>query len=128
MFPEYAYTARVTEKSDVYSFGVVLLELMTGKKPNDPSLGENSNIVKWVTEAALSCDREQGSGSATGSIDVASLDRVLDLRMDASSINYGEVEKLLNVALSCTAELPVSRPSMRRVVELLKEHSGSLSK
>lgn len=126
--PEYAYTMRVTEKSDVYSFGVVLLELVTGKRPNDPSLGENNNMVKWVTDMALSCDEEQGSGSATGSIDISSLDRVLDPRMDASLINYDEAEKLLNVALSCTAELPISRPSMRRVVELLKEHSTARSK
>ncbi|XP_047969404.1 LRR receptor-like serine/threonine-protein kinase HSL2 [Salvia hispanica] len=121
--PEYGYTSRVTEKSDVYSFGVVLLELVTGKKANDESLGENNNIVKWVTREALSCDR----GSATGSIGITSLDRVLDPRMDTSSVDYREAEKLLNVALSCTAELPTSRPSMRRVVELLKEHSATRS-
>ncbi|XP_057785992.1 LRR receptor-like serine/threonine-protein kinase HSL2 [Salvia miltiorrhiza] len=121
--PEYGYTARVTEKSDVYSFGVVLLELMTGKRANDVSLGENNNIVKWVTREAVWCDGE----SATGSTSITSLDRVLDPRMDASSVDYAEAEKLLNVALSCTAELPTSRPSMRRVVELLKEHSATRS-
>lgn len=126
--PEYAYTVRVTEKSDVYSFGVVLLELMTGKRPNDPSLGENKNIVKWVTDMAISSHRDEGSGSATGSIDNSSLERVLDPRMDTSLINYDEAEKLLNVALSCTAELPISRPSMRRVVESLKEHSATRPK
>lgn len=116
---------RVTEKSDVYSFGVVLLELVTGKSPNDPSFGENKNIVKWVTDMALSSHGEEGSGSATGSIDISSLESVLDPRMEASLINYDEARKLLNVALSCTAELPISRPSMRRVVELLKEHSAT---
>ncbi|KAK6152828.1 hypothetical protein DH2020_012467 [Rehmannia glutinosa] len=125
--PEYAYTMKVTEKSDVYSFGVVLLELITGKRPNDSSFGENKNIVKWVTEIALSSP-EQGSGNATGSIDIDSLDQLLDPRMNKSTIRYHEVEKVLNVALSCTAELPVSRPSMRRVVELLKDHSTIRSK
>ncbi|KAK4477425.1 hypothetical protein RD792_016646 [Penstemon davidsonii] len=121
--PEYSYTMKVTEKSDVYSFGVVLLELITGKRPTDSSFGENKNIVKWVTEVALSSP-EKGTEKATGSIDVASLDRLLDTRMDESSIEYEEVEKVLNVALSCTAELPVSRPSMRKVVELLKDRSN----
>ncbi|KAK6128732.1 hypothetical protein DH2020_037526 [Rehmannia glutinosa] len=106
---------------------VVLLELITGKRPNDSSFGENKNIVKWVTEIALSSP-EQGSGNATGSIDIDSLDQLLDPRMNKSTIRYHEVEKVLNVALSCTAELPVSRPSMRRVVELLKDHSTIRSK
>ncbi|KAL7131693.1 hypothetical protein ABFS83_12G021700 [Erythranthe nasuta] len=120
--PEYAYTAKVTEKSDVYSFGVVLLELITGKRPNDSSFGENKNIVKWVTEIALSSP-ERGCSDATSSVDFASMDRILDGRMNLSTVNYDEVEKVLNVALSCTAELPMSRPSMRRVVELLKDRS-----
>ncbi|KAL0424090.1 UNVERIFIED_CONTAM: LRR receptor-like serine/threonine-protein kinase HSL2 [Sesamum radiatum] len=122
--PEYAYTMKVTEKSDVYSFGIVLLELITGKMPNDNSFGENKNIVKWVTEIALSSST-QGSGNG---IYVAGLDQLLDPRMNASTINYEEVEKLLNIALSCTAELPISRPSMRRVVELLKDRSPNRSK
>ncbi|KAL0431433.1 UNVERIFIED_CONTAM: LRR receptor-like serine/threonine-protein kinase HSL2 [Sesamum radiatum] len=122
--PEYAYTMKVTEKSDVYSFGVVLLELITGKRPNDDSFGENKNIVKWVTEIALSSSA-QGSGNG---IYVAGLDQLLDPRMNASTIDYEEVEKLLNIALSCTAELPISRPSMRRVVELLKDRSSNRSK
>ncbi|KAG6394297.1 hypothetical protein SASPL_144881 [Salvia splendens] len=101
--PEYGYTMKVTEKSDVYSFGVVLLELVSGRRPNH----ENKNIVKWVREVA----------SAEG------LEEVLDSRMDASMIEYDQVEKVLNVALLCTAELPINRPSMRRVVELLKDHN-----
>ncbi|XP_021717943.1 LRR receptor-like serine/threonine-protein kinase HSL2 [Chenopodium quinoa] len=50
---KYGYTLKVTEKSDVYSFGVVLIELVTGKRPNDASFGENMDIVKWMTEVVL---------------------------------------------------------------------------
>lgn len=46
--PEYAYTLHVTEKSDIYSFGVVLLELVTGKKPMVPEIGE-MDLVTWVS-------------------------------------------------------------------------------
>ncbi|PIN24616.1 Serine/threonine protein kinase [Handroanthus impetiginosus] len=119
--PEYAYTMKVTEKSDVYSFGIVLLELMTRKKPNDSSFGESKNIVKWVREIALS-SAGGGSEDAIGSTNMASLDQLLDSRMDTSTIDYHEVGKVLNVALLCTAELPITRPTMRRVVELLKDH------
>lgn len=45
----YAMTGQLSSKSDVYSFGVVLLELLTGRKPVDPTLprGQQS-LVTWV--------------------------------------------------------------------------------
>ncbi|XP_022935390.1 pto-interacting protein 1-like [Cucurbita moschata] len=48
--PEYAMTGQLNAKSDVYSFGVVLLELLTGRKPVDPTLprGQQS-LVTWAT-------------------------------------------------------------------------------
>ena len=46
---EYMHTGRATEKGDVYSYGVVLLELLSGRRPNDPSLmAEGLNLVGWV--------------------------------------------------------------------------------
>lgn len=107
----------MNEKSDVYSFGVVLLELITGKRPNDDSFGENKDIVKWVTEVALASP-EAGSGMATNPhIDWVQL---IDQRMNPSTSDYKKIKKVLNVALLCTSTLPMSRPSMRRVVEWLK--------
>ncbi|KAL2499534.1 LRR receptor-like serine/threonine-protein kinase HSL2 [Abeliophyllum distichum] len=115
--PEYAHTMKVTVKSDVYSFGVVLLELISGKSPNHSSFGENKDIVKWVTEAAFS-NQEQVKENVA-------LDQILDIRMNPSAIEYHQVKRVLNVALSCTSELPTNRPSMRRVVELFKLHSST---
>jgi serine/threonine protein kinase len=46
---EYMHTGRATEKGDVYSYGVVLLELLSGRRPSDPSLmAEGLNLVGWV--------------------------------------------------------------------------------
>lgn len=46
---EYLQSGRATEKSDVYSFGVLLLELVTGKRPTDPSFVKRGlNVVGWV--------------------------------------------------------------------------------
>ncbi|KAI3502973.1 hypothetical protein L1887_31406 [Cichorium endivia] len=114
--PEYAYTMKVTEKSDVYSFGVVLMELVMGKRPSD-SCFENKDIVKYVTDVALS--GEGGWGV---------LDELIDPKMNATEFEYEEIEKVLNVALQCTSAFPINRPSMRRVVELLKDHTTTPSK
>ncbi|KAK9049076.1 hypothetical protein SSX86_031957 [Deinandra increscens subsp. villosa] len=120
--PEYGYTMKVTEKSDVYSFGVVLMELVTGKRPNDPALDEYKDIVKWVTAAALSYPETPGDGGWTD------LNQLIDPKMNPSNHDYEEIEKVLNVSLQCTSAFPINRPSMRRVVELLKDHSRISSK
>lgn len=112
---------KVTEKHDVYSYGVVLMELVSGKRPNDYSFGENKNIVNWVTEAALSSPKHKTEidGSYFGS----KLCQLIDPRMDPVTCNYEEIEKLLSVALRCTSTFPMTRPTMRRVVELLKDNT-----
>ncbi|XP_008450168.2 LRR receptor-like serine/threonine-protein kinase HSL2 [Cucumis melo] len=110
--PEYGYTMKVTEKSDVYSFGVVLMELVTGKRPNDACFGENKDIVKWVTEISLS----EGEGEKG-----LSLDEIVDERLDPKTCVAEEIVKILDVAILCTSALPLNRPSMRRVVELIKD-------
>jgi serine/threonine protein kinase len=46
--PEYAASGKLTEKSDVFSYGVMLLELITGKKPVDPSSAMEDSLVDWV--------------------------------------------------------------------------------
>ncbi|CAA0839689.1 LRR receptor-like serine/threonine-protein kinase HSL2 [Striga hermonthica] len=119
--PEYGYTMKVTEKTDVYSFGIVLLELLTGKRPNDSSFGENMSIVKWVKDITLPSRKRGGNREASDRRNIGSLNQILDYRMDPDTIEYHEVKKVLNVALLCTMELPIRRPSMKRAVELLKK-------
>lgn len=99
---EYAYTLRVNEKSDIYSFGVVILELVTGKPPLDPEYGEK-DLVKWVYST----------------MDQKGQDEVIDPSLDGEYRE--EMRKVLSVGLLCTTSLPITRPSMRRVVKMLKE-------
>ncbi|CAL1379364.1 unnamed protein product [Linum trigynum] len=101
--PEYAYTLRVNEKSDIYSFGVVILELVTGRLPIDPEFGEK-DLVKWVYST----------------LDQKGVDQVIDPKLVDSGFR-GEICKVLDVGLRCTGSLPISRPSMRRVVKMLQE-------
>jgi len=107
---EYAYTLRVNEKSDIYSFGVVILELVTGKLPVDAEFGEK-DLVRWV------CSTLEQKG----------VDHVLDPNLDTSLFKE-EINKLLNIGLLCTSNLPMNRPSMRRVVKMLLEVSPDESK
>ncbi|KAH9311314.1 hypothetical protein KI387_026349 [Taxus chinensis] len=102
--PEYAYTLKVNEKSDIYSFGVVLLELVTGRRPVDPAFGENKDLVKWV------CSRIEKKNV---------FEEVLDPKLVGGFKE--EMAMVLKVALLCTSVLPINRPSMRRVVEMLQE-------
>ncbi|BAT75486.1 hypothetical protein LR48_Vigan01g186200 [Vigna angularis] len=46
--PEYASSGKLTEKSDVFSFGVMLLELITGKRPVDPTNAMEDSLVDWA--------------------------------------------------------------------------------
>lgn len=103
--PEHAYTPKVTEKSDIYSFGVVLLELVSGKKPVDAEVfGDNMDIVRWV-RGKLAAAEDAGD--------------VLDAGL-AACWREGML-MVLRVALLCTCALPLNRPSMRDVVDMLVE-------
>lgn len=101
---EYAYTYKVNEKSDVYSFGVVLLELVMGKRPIEPEFGENKDIVYWVRSK------------------ISNKESVLDLVDSTISEALKEdAIKVMRIAVHCTSKLPSLRPSMRMVVQMLKE-------
>ncbi|KAL1560643.1 receptor-like protein kinase HSL1 [Salvia divinorum] len=104
--PEYAYTLRVNEKSDIYSFGVVLLELVTGRPPIDPEFGEK-DLAGWVRSTLES----QGTSE------------VVDPKLGLMTFEE-HVSRLLDIGLLCTSNLPITRPSMRRVVNMLQELSA----
>ncbi|KAJ3692293.1 hypothetical protein LUZ60_012643 [Juncus effusus] len=104
--PEYAYTLKVNEKSDIYSFGVVILELVTGKNPVDLEF-ESKDLVKWVS----------------AKIEQNGLDLVFDSKIEEKFKE--EMEKVLKIGLLCTSCLPINRPSMRRVVKMLREVCAS---
>ncbi|TYJ99108.1 LRR receptor-like serine/threonine-protein kinase FEI 2 isoform X1 [Cucumis melo var. makuwa] len=102
--PEYLQSGRATEKSDIYSFGVLLLELVTGKRPTDPSFVERGlNVVGWMHILL----REN------------KMDEIVDKR--CKDVDADTVEAILELAAKCTDANPDNRPSMSQVLQFLEQ-------
>lgn len=95
----------MNEKSDIYSFGVVILELVTGKPAIDSEYGDE-DLVKWVSKT----------------LDQKGIEQVIDPCLDSK--HEEQISKVLSIGLLCTTCLPLTRPSMRRVVKMLQEASS----
>ncbi|KAA8524058.1 hypothetical protein F0562_010511 [Nyssa sinensis] len=102
--PEYFDTGRATAKGDVYSFGVVLLELMTGKKPNDEAfVEEGTKLVTWV-KAVVQEKREE---------------LVLDSSLQGCPVD--EINHVFSIAIMCLEPEPSKRPTMAEVLKMLEQ-------
>ncbi|XP_051140587.1 proline-rich receptor-like protein kinase PERK8 [Andrographis paniculata] len=105
--PEYASTGKLTEKSDVFSFGVVLLELITGRKPVDPSqpLGDES-LVEWARPLL------------TQALDREDFSELVDPRLENNFV-AGEMFRMIEAAAACVRHSASKRPRMSQIVRAL---------
>ncbi|CAL9060325.1 LRR receptor-like serine/threonine-protein kinase RPK2 [Musa acuminata AAA Group] len=105
--PEYAMTCRVSDKADVYSYGVVLLELISDKKALDPSFSPYGNGFNIVTWACMLLQKGRAREFFTeGLWDVAPHDDLVET---------------LHLGVKCTVDSLSIRPTMKQVVQRLKE-------
>ncbi|KAG9444330.1 hypothetical protein H6P81_015670 [Aristolochia fimbriata] len=100
---------KFSNKLDVYSYGVMLLEMVVRKKPIDTGAENISGkyLLEWVYGNA-SREAETGLGRIAG---------------------FAEEEgarKLILVGLWCVQAMPVDRPSMSKVLEMLEGETGDL--
>ncbi|XWS26921.1 hypothetical protein CRYUN_Cryun26dG0071700 [Craigia yunnanensis] len=104
--PEVLETRKVTFKSDVYSFGVLLLELLTGKAPNQASLGEEGiDLPRWVQSVV----REEWTAE------------VFDVELMRYHSSEEEMVQLLRIAMACVSIVPDQRPAMQEVVRMIED-------
>uniref|UniRef100_A0ACD5Y2Z1 Uncharacterized protein n=1 Tax=Avena sativa TaxID=4498 RepID=A0ACD5Y2Z1_AVESA len=103
--PEYYQSFRCTTKGDVYSYGVVLLELLSGKKPIDPTEFGDNNLVGWVKQMV----KENRSSE------------VFDPTLTDTKSGEADLYQYLKIASECLDDRPVRRPTMIQVMAMFKE-------
>lgn len=133
--PEYLQSGRATEKTDVYSFGVLLLELVTGKRPTDPTFVKHGlNVVGWVCYAKtlLSlflylfhsiyytyCSCSNVYIQMNTLLKENRVEDVVDRRCRDADVET--VEAVLEIAARCTDSNPDDRPTMQQVLQFLEQ-------
>jgi len=112
--PEYARGGQVTTYGDVYSFGIVLLEMLTGKRPTDNLFVNELNIVSFVERSF--------PDKILDVIDTPLQDDVKTTQANMVTENraYQCLFSLLQIALSCTRQLPGERTTMREAASRIR--------
>ncbi|KAL9350514.1 hypothetical protein Peur_057769 [Populus x canadensis] len=102
--PEYGQAWVATLRGDIYSFGVVMLELLTGKRPVEVSKPKMSReLVGWVQQM-----RNEGKQN-----------EVFDPLLRGKGFD-DEMLQVLDVACMCVSQNPFKRPTIKEVVDWLK--------
>ncbi|KAJ7953614.1 Receptor-like kinase [Quillaja saponaria] len=107
MAPEYASSGKLTDRSDVFSFGVVLLELVTGRKPVDPTqpLGDES-LVEWARPLLIRA------------LETGDFSELVDSRLEKHYVE-SEMFRMIEAAAACVRHSAPKRPRMMQVVRAL---------
>ncbi|KAJ1690585.1 hypothetical protein LUZ63_014740 [Rhynchospora breviuscula] len=107
MAPEYVVHGHLSEKADVYSFGVLVLEIVTGKRCSG-SFGSHSGhlLLSQVWNHYRS----------------KTMEKIADKEIYRDSLKE-EILSVVQIGLQCTQSSPADRPTMSKVVELIRSRS-----
>ncbi|XVE91135.1 hypothetical protein DITRI_Ditri20bG0130500 [Diplodiscus trichospermus] len=106
--PEYATNGRTNKKTDVWCLGILILELLTGKIPENylkPNYDSNTNLATWVNEM----------------IKEKKTSEVFDNEMPRTKNSKGKMINLLKIGLRCCEEDLESRPELKDVAQEIEE-------
>ncbi|CAK9253836.1 unnamed protein product [Sphagnum jensenii] len=95
-----------TVKWDVYSYGIVLLEMLSGRRPDD-RVKVTPNLPAWIRKTVS---------------ESKSLQQVLDpLLLPDLPSHQQRIAMVMGLALMCTRDIPDERPTMKDVLKKLME-------
>lgn len=114
MAPEFARTGKATTSMDVYSFGLLLLEVMTGRRPIEHRIVKTDQgtflLLEWVWDLHTK----------------GRLLEAVDVKLEGLFV-VEEAEKILLLGLQCSHPDPSARPSMRQVLQILRNEAPHIS-
>ncbi|CAO2190668.1 unnamed protein product [Urochloa humidicola] len=107
---EYIVHGHLTEKADVFSYGVLVLEIVTGKRCSSSNGSHGGQVLLTKVWKHYK-------------------DSAVELIVDRSiyeDTTRDEVMHIVQIGLLCTQANPDDRPTMGKVVELLRNHRNDL--
>ncbi|KAE8735660.1 Pollen receptor-like kinase 4 [Hibiscus syriacus] len=106
--PEHAINGRINRKTDVWCLGILILEILTGKFPENyltPSYDSYTNLATWVNEMVKQKRTSE----------------LFDMEMLGTKNSKGQMINLLKIGLSCCEDDPETRPELKEVVRDIEE-------